>query len=213
MKATNPEGLRNVLIGVDPQIDFITGSLAVSEGEQVIEPLNEVAAATRRTGGDVAWTRDWHPPQTPHFEQWPVHCVANTKGAAYPTDLIVESTDIIISKGTGQTDGYSGMEGISDDGTTLETIIRPRTPQERVRVFIGGLATDFCVQATALDLARTFEEQNNVSLYLIRDAIRAVNLQPTDGAEAVAAMQAAGIEALTSDEIRQRFFEQEGVQL
>ena len=73
---------QNVLVAVDVQNDFIDGSLAVTEGEQVVQPINDVAAAVRDTGGTVAFTRDWHPAETPHFADyggaWPVHCVAET---------------------------------------------------------------------------------------------------------------------------------------
>ena len=197
---------QNVLVAVDVQNDFIDGSLAVTEGEQVVQPINDVAAAVRDTGGTVAFTRDWHPAETPHFADyggaWPVHCVAETEGAAFHPDLDVRDTDIVINKGMEQTDGYSGWEGVTDDGQTLEAIIAPLSREEKVRVFVGGLATDYCVKATTLDIAARFKDDERVHLYLLRDAIRAVGLAPTDEEKALAAMEEAKIQAISADEAR-----------
>ena len=207
------ETVRNVIIGVDPQIDFISGSLAVDGGEQVIAPLNEMTEMVRATGGDVAFTRDWHPAETPHFNTWPVHCVQDTEGAAFTPELTIKPADIIISKGMGQTDGYSGTEGVGSNGETLEALIEPRNKEEKVRVFIGGLATDFCVKATALALTEQFKDNERVTFYLIRNAVRAVNLEPDAGEKAMQAMEDATIVAMTVAEIKQMFFEKERIQL
>lgn len=194
---------RNILVAVDVQNDFISGSLAVNEGEEVVEPLNNLAAAVRQTGGDVVFTRDWHPCNTLHFNDWPAHCIRHTEGAAFHPDLIVEPQDTIISKGTERLQhGYSGWEGRSKDGARLEAIITPRTSAERVRVFIGGLATDYCVKATTLDIANHFEDDERIFLYLLRDAIRAVNLGPTDGEEALKAILDANVAAISCEDAR-----------
>ncbi|HMQ97049.1 MAG TPA: isochorismatase family protein [Candidatus Nanoperiomorbaceae bacterium] len=191
---------RHLLIAVDVQNDFVDGSLAVKDGIDVVAPLNTLAHAVRRDLGRVAFTRDWHPDTTPHFDQWPVHCVAETDGAAFQPNLQVKEGDVILNKGTGQTDGYSGAEGVSDDGTTLETLIEPVHRDERVRVFVGGLATDYCVKATAIDLARRYTGLENVSICVITDAMRAVNIQPNDGQEAVEAMADAGVHIINLDD-------------
>ena len=193
---------RSVLVRVDVQNDFIDGSLAVAEGRQVVTPLNEVASTVRASGGQVVNTRDWHPPVTPHFDTWPVHCVAETEGAELHPALQVEESDILLSKGMGQTDGYSGWEGVSEDGQTLETIIEPKSLYEKVRVLIGGLATDFCVEATALSTAGRFADDDRVEILLLRDAIRAVNLTADAGERAIKAMEDAGIVAITCAEAR-----------
>ena len=197
---------RNILVAVDVQYDFIDGSLAVAEGEQVVAPLNTIAETVRHHGGQVVFTRDWHPGETPHFVnfggQWPVHCVAGTTGASFHDKLNVQPGDTIIDKGMGQTDGYSGWEGQSDTGETLETIITPRTPNEKVKVFLGGLATDFCVKATALNIANHFRDDARVSIHLLREAIRAVGLTPTDEEEALAAMKEARVLAVSTDEAK-----------
>ena len=114
----------------------------------------------------------------------------------------MRDTDIVINKGMEQTDGYSGWEGVTDDGQTLETIIAPLSRKEKVRVFVGGLATDYCVKATALDIAARFKDDERVHLYLLRDAIRAVGLAPTDEEKALAAMEEAKIQAISADEAR-----------
>lgn len=186
---------RNVLIAVDIQNDFITGSLAVKDGEQVVEPINQVARAVRQNLGQVAFTRDWHPAATPHFDIWPVHCVAETEGAAFHPDLKIETSDIVLDKGTGQTDGYSGVEGVAPDGTTLEKLITPQN--EKVAVFIGGLATDYCVKATAIDIAKAFEADARVNVYALYDAMQAVNIDPVDGPKALKTMKNANVKMIT----------------
>lgn len=183
---------RNILIGVDIQNDFVDGSLAVPDGEAVVAPINRTAEAVRRIGGTVIVTRDWHPAETPHFDTWPAHCIAETSGADFHADLDVQPHDIVISKGMGQTDGYSGWEGVADDGATIEQIVTPAR-DEKVRVFIGGLATDYCVKATALDVARTFADDARVTTYLLCDAVRGVNIQPDDSETALNEMRAAGV--------------------
>lgn len=191
---------RNVLARIDVQNDFINGSLAVAEGEMVVEPLNRVARLVRKTGGQVVDTRDWHPEHTPHFDTWPVHCVQGTKGAELHPKLEVSRSDILLSKGMGQTDGYSGWEGVGPRGETLESIIGPKDSAEKVRVFLGGLATDYCFRATALDIGERFGDDERVSLFYIRDAIRAVNLDPRDESRAIREVEAAKFFALTSQE-------------
>jgi nicotinamidase/pyrazinamidase len=199
---------RIVTINVDVQNDFCPGgTLAVTDGDQVVTPLNQLNAFTRENGGIVIATGDQHPATTPHFDFWPVHCVAGTEGAALRTDLDIQSTDIIIDKGMGQTDGYSGLEGIAQDGQTIESIIRPKG-RERVAVLIGGLATDYCVLNTALDALKVDAGEGTLRIMAIRDAMRAVNLQPTDGEEALDTMAEAGaIIVDTEDVLTQRALE------
>ena len=191
-----------IFVGVDPQNDFIDGSLAVAEAEQIIKPVNSIADEIRKHDGTAVFTRDWHPEKTPHFDEWPVHCVANTRGAEFHKDLNIQPDDIIINKGTEQTDGYSGWEGRSDKGETLESIITPKTPHEKVKVFLGGLATDFCVKFTALDIAKHLKDDRRVTTYLLIDAIRAVGLTPTAEEEALSAMKEAGILAISTEEAK-----------
>lgn len=198
---------RIVTIAVDMQKDFMSGgSLAVPGGEQVLAPLNRVMRFAREQGGVVAATRDWHPESTPHFDVWPVHCVGSTKGAEFHPDLELEADDVIISKGMGQTHGYSGFEGFTDNGLTLEQIVRPRRRGERVTVLIGGVATEYCVLNTARDnlkVARTAEEsgEGTINTVLVSDAVAAVDLQPGDGERAITGLLEARTITLTSRDI------------
>jgi len=191
---------RYVSVVVDVQNDFVNGSLPVPGALEIMQPLAAVDKAVWRTGGDNVKTGDQHPADTPHFDRWPVHCIEGSDGAVFYSALRFTDDDIVISKGMEQTDGYSAWDGISEQGDTLETIIAPRTPEEKVRVFIGGLATDYCVKATTLDVKGHFSDDERVAVYLLRDAIRAVNLQPNDGDEAIKAMLDAGAIAITSQE-------------
>lgn len=193
--------IRNILIAVDVQRDFIDGSLAVSGGAEVVRPINQVAEQVRKSLGQVAFTRDWHPAQTPHFETWPVHCVAGTEGADFDPALEVTIGDIVLDKGTGQTDGYSGVEGIGPNGGTLESLIDPANRQERRRVFIGGLATDYCVKATAIDLATRFASDQRVEVFALREAMKAVNVNgPNDEIQALFDMRDAGVNIITVED-------------
>jgi len=194
---------RIVTINVDVQNDFLPGgSLAVTGGDAVITPLNDINALTRKLGGAVVFTGDQHPLETPHFgpDAWPVHCVAGTEGAALSTDLQVQSEDIIVDKGMGQTDGYSAFEGIAKDGRTLEQIVQP-IGKERVIILMGGLATDYCVLNSGLDALKIDELEGQIKLLVIRDAVRAVNLQPDDEAKAFTQLETAGATIVNSVDI------------
>lgn len=201
-----PTTERTVTVVVDVQNDFCPGgALGVADGNKVTKPLNDVAEATRRQDGTVVYTKDAHPATTPHFDTWQVHCVDGTPGAEFHPDLAVQPTDVVIKKGTGQENGYSGFEGRATDGLTLEQIIQPRTPNERVIVLLGGLATDYCVKATALDAAEQAKRvakarQGLIEVYALTDAMRAVNISPDDEAQAIADMQQAGVTMTTSRE-------------
>lgn len=204
---------RVVAVAVDIQNDFCPGgTLAVAEGDQVVEPMNQVITFSRANEGQVVATRDWHPRDTKHFAEfggpWPVHCVANTRGAAYKEGLDVGTNpnDYIINKGTDPVDdGYSGFDGATEDGVTLAEIVRPERG-EKVAVIVGGLATDYCVKATVMDaLALQGEvakdQAGEVVVVALTDAMRAVNVAEGDGDRALAEMKAAGALMLTAAEV------------
>ncbi len=175
------------VIAVDVQNDFCPGgSLAVTEGGLVVPPLNSVINAMQKIDlarskqpslplSSVIATRDWHPAETNHFSEtpnfvdnWPIHCVANTLGADFHPDLNIESATIV-EKGTKKDeDAYSGFEGkIADSGKKLTEALG--SPPEKTALFIGGLATDYCVQATVKDAANL-----GFKTYVLEDAIRGV---------------------------------------
>jgi nicotinamidase/pyrazinamidase len=186
---------RTALVVVDLQNDFAdpAGGLSVAGGATIVPTVNREVAMALDAGATVVCTQDWHPPSTPHFAKdggiWPVHCVADTWGAALHPDLIVPDDVLRITKGADGEDGYSGFT--MRDPTTgrtmpteLDRLLRERSIR---RVVVVGLATDYCVQATALDAAAL-----GYTTALLTDAIAAVDLEPGDGDRAIEAMRAAG---------------------
>jgi nicotinamidase/pyrazinamidase len=178
---------KKALIVVDVQNDFCPGgSLAVANGDEVVAPLNNLMKEFLDRSEPVFKTRDWHAPTAKHFAAyggiWPVHCVRNTHGAEFHPDLFDDPRITIISKGIDESaDGYSGF-----DGTNLAQILRDQNVKE---VWVGGLATDYCVRHTVLDAL-----QQGFEVKALADVMRAVNVNPTDGADAIAEMRAAGAE-------------------
>ena len=188
---------RTGLVVVDVQNDFADphGSLYVNGADAAIEAINAEVQAAREAGATVVYTQDWHPPDTPHFAKdggtWPVHCVAGTWGAHLHPKLVVDGRQV--HKGTGGEDGYSGFT-VADPVTGATTPTRLQKVLEAAdidRLVVVGLATDYCVKATALD-ALTLGYPTSV----VQAAIRPVELQPGDGDRAIAAMRAAGITVL-----------------
>lgn len=183
----------DVLIVVDMQNDFLPGgSLAVPDGDQIIPFINLLLA---RFSVRVL-TRDWHPANHISFSSqpaftdgsWPPHCVQNTPGAEFHPSLRKDLADKIVSKGDlADREAYSGFQETDlQDWLTLRGL---------KRVFVCGVATDYCVKATVLDSL-----QAGFSTFLILDAIRAVNT-PRGSTQAVAAMRAMGAEIVTAREL------------
>ena len=183
-------GAGDALLLVDPQNDFCPGgSLPVPDGDAVMPVLNAWAAAAEAAGIPIFVSRDWHPPRTTHFKEfggvWPPHCIQGTRGAEFHPDLRLPPSATIVSKGMGETeDAYSAFQARDDQGRPLATLLRERGVRH---LYVMGLATDYCVKASALG---GLEDGFRVSV--VADGMRAVNLQPTDGEQAVEAMRAAG---------------------
>jgi nicotinamidase/pyrazinamidase len=179
---------KQALIVVDVQNDFCPGgTLAVAHGDEVVEPLNEQIDAFLDRGAPVYKSRDWHPPTTKHFEAyggtWPVHCVQNTRGAEFHPALRDDPRITVVSKGLGDTDCYSAF-----DETDLASQLRQQGIEE---VIVGGLATDYCVKNTVLDALK-----HGFKVKALKNAMRAVDLQPGDGDRAIEEMRAAGAEVI-----------------
>ena len=170
------------------------GSLAVREGDKVVPVLNRYIKKFADHGLPVFVTRDWHPAKTSHFNTgggpWPPHCIQGSAGAQFRSDLKLPPDTVIVSAGMGSDeDGYSGFLGRDDSGARLVDLLRQRGIE---RIFVGGLATDYCVKHTVLDgLSEGFK-------VVLEDATRGVNLKPNDSKEAIEEMVRAG--ATQSDE-------------
>ena len=189
---TDSSEVKRALIVVDVQNDFCPGgSLAVERGDEVVAPLNRLIEEFLARGEPVYKSRDWHPAHTNHFKAyggtWPVHCVQNTRGAEFHPDLIDDPRVTVISKDKMDVDEYSAF-----DRTGLAGMLRDEGVEE---VWVGGLATDYCVKHTVLDALRAGFRVKAVS-----DAMRPVEVNPGDGARAVEEMRAAGADLVTSDE-------------
>jgi nicotinamidase/pyrazinamidase len=183
----------SALLVLDVQNDFAdpTGNLYVRGGEETIEFINQQIAEASRRGAMVVYTQDWHPETTPHFEKdggiWPVHCVAETEGAAFHPELEVIDSAVFVRKGVGGEDGYSGFS-LRDPVTGEKSstgLVGELAMIESVALV--GLALDYCVKETALDAVRRFQTT------LLADGTRPVNLRPGDGTRAVAEMVSAGV--------------------
>jgi nicotinamidase/pyrazinamidase len=185
---------RTALVVVDVQNDFADpdGSLYVRDSAAAIKAVNEAVEAAKAADATVAYTQDWHPPDTPHFAKdggtWPVHCVAGTWGAELHPDLVVDGERV--RKGTGGEDGYSGFTMADPEtGTTSSTGLAELLRERGVeRVVVVGLATDYCVKATALDAVGL-----GFPATVITAGVRPVDLEPGDGERALEEMRDAGV--------------------
>lgn len=190
---------RSALIVVDVQNDFCPGgSLAVNEGDKTVPVLNKYVELFLEAGLPVYFTRDWHPAKTVHFiEQggkWPPHCIQGTKGAEFHPGLNVPKSARLVTKGAGaEEDSYSGFDGQVEDGRSLSDSLR----QDRVeRLYMGGLATDYCVRQTALD---ALKEGFGVTVLL--DAVKGVDVKKGDSERAVQELKIRGAATATLKEI------------
>lgn len=184
---------KRALIIVDVQNDFCPGgTLAVDHGDEVVAPLNKLAEEFLSKGEPIYKSRDWHPADTNHFAAyggiWPIHCVQGTRGAEFHPLLLDDPRIKIISKDLKDKDSYSAF-----DETHLAEDLRREGVQE---LWIGGLATDYCVKNTVLDGLK-----NGFKVNVVEDAMRAVDTQPGDGDRAIAEMRAAGAKMVNSNTV------------
>jgi len=180
----------DALLVVDVQKDFLPGGkLAVTDGDAVVPVLNQYIAHFVAHDLPVFATRDWHPADHCSFKAqggpWPPHCMANTDGAQFADGLQLPGGAVVVSKATtAEKDAYSGFEG-TDLAEQLKRL-------GVVRVFVGGLTTDYCVLNTVRDARKLGFE-----VLLLTDAIRAVEVKPGDDAKAIAEMTRLGAEPVT----------------
>ncbi len=184
----------DALIVVDVQKDFCPGgSLAVSEGDRVVPVLNRYIEKFGLNTLPVFATRDWHPENHISFKAyggiWPPHCVKETDGAKFHPGLRLPDSAGIISKATTpRKEAYSGFQG-----TKLKSMLQRLRIK---RLFIGGLATDYCVKNTVLDALRA-----GFTTFLLMDASRGVDVNPGDSEKAIEQMLSTGASGITIDEI------------
>lgn len=185
----------DALLVVDVQNDFLPGgSLAVPVGDRVVAPLNRCIARFEARGLPVVATRDWHPAAHCSFVDqgglWPPHCIAETAGAAFAPELRLPAGTLVVSKARGvERDAYTGF-----DDTDLEPWLRALAVE---RIFVGGLATDYCVLHTVLAaLAADFQA------VLLTDAVAAIDRTPGDGERAIVSMQRSGARLVRSEELQ-----------
>ncbi len=180
------------LVVVDIQNDFCPGgALAVADGDKVVPVLNKYIQLFRSSGGPVIYTRDWHPPDHSSFKTqggpWPPHCVQGSEGAKFRSDLLQPVEGEIVSKADSKDEAYSFFQG-TDLAHRLRRLKYRLGLRGGIRaLFVGGLATDYCVKETVLDALKL-----GFQVYYLDDASKAVNVKPEDSKLAVKEMVSKG---------------------
>jgi nicotinamidase/pyrazinamidase len=185
---------RSALLIVDVQRDFCPGgSLPVPEGDRVVPVLNRYIADATARGWPVYASRDWHPAVTTHFQayggEWPPHCVQDTEGATFHPDLRLPPSTIVITKGESPDNpGYSALGGHAPGGKTLAAALEEGNIDH---LYVGGLATDYCVKQSVLDARRM-----GLKVTVLGDAIAGVDVHAGDSTRAIGEMRSAGAEVI-----------------
>ncbi len=178
------------LLIVDVQNDFCPGgALPVPEGDEVVFVLNRYIESFVRGKLPILASRDWHPLKTKHFKPygglWPPHCIQNTPGAGFHPDLKLPPEAIIVSKGMDPaSDGYSAFEATDAPGRLLGDLLHSLGIRD---LFVGGLATDYCVRSSVLDALK-----HGLNVYVLTDAIKGVDVNSGDSQRAIDEMLACG---------------------
>ncbi len=184
------------LIVVDVQRDFCPGgALPAPGGDRIVPAINAYLNEARDRGIAVYASRDWHPAVTSHFKayggQWPPHCVQGSTGAAFHPDLELPPSAIVISKGDDPArPGYSAFDGRTPDGEPFLADLRRRQID---RLFIAGIATEYCVKETALDALRA-----GLGVTILTDAVAGIDASPGDADRALEELKRAGAELTSS---------------
>lgn len=187
--------LKKALLIVDVQNDFLPGgALAVPQGHKVIPQLNRYIKLFSGKKLPIFASRDWHPKKTRHFKryggQWPRHCVQDTEGARFHPRLKLPKEVIILSKGMDpERDSYSAFQAVDSNGTEFLNLLKILGINE---LFVGGLATDYCVKSSVLDALKFGFKVN-----LLVDAIKGVNIRPRDSEDAIEEMASQGAKMVT----------------
>lgn len=193
---------RRALLIVDVQNDFCPGgALPAPGGNAIVPALNRHIADARAQGMAIYASRDWHPAQTTHFKEfggrWPPHCVQGSAGAAFHPALELPPDATVVSKGdVGDREGYSAFDGHTAHGRPLSDDLRARGIDQ---LFVGGIATDYCVKETVLDAVK-----HGFHVTVFPDAITGIDVQAGDSQRALDEMRAAGANIATVDRHERR---------
>jgi nicotinamidase/pyrazinamidase len=192
---------RSALVVVDIQNDFCPGgALPVADGDKIIPTLNKYIQIFRAHNADIIYTRDWHPPDHSSFKaqcgSWPPHCIQGTEGAKFHPALLPPAENEIVSKAERKDEAYSFFQG-----TDLTHRLRRLTLRLGLRggidsLFVGGLATDYCVKATVLDGLKL-----GYRVFYLDDASKGVNVSPNDSELAVREMLSQGAQRVTLSDL------------
>lgn len=190
------------LLMVDVQNDFcVGGALGVPASFHIIETVNQYLHDFAERDAVLVASRDWHPAETKHFAgfggPWPVHCVRDTPGAEFHPGVKLPAGTLIASKGMDpDEDSYSAFQARLPDGRPLGDYLRSAGVR---RIYVGGLATDYCVRWSVLDAIR-----HGFQTTVLLDASRGVDVHPGDSEQAIAEMVSAGASVATIDRLTDR---------
>lgn len=194
--------LKKALLVVDVQNDFCPGgALAVPQADKTIANLNKYIKIFSKNKLPIFASRDWHPVKTKHFRDfggsWPVHCIQNTEGAAFHPKLRLPREVILLYKGMDpEKDSYSCFQAEDQRGMSFSSILKLFGIKE---IYIGGLATDYCVKFSANDAIK-----QGFKVRLLMDAIKGVNLEPDDSEKAIKQMVKNGAKKLILKDIENK---------
>lgn len=189
--------LKKALLVVDVQNDFCSkGALGIAQGDEIIPILNKYIKLFSKKKLPIFITRDWHPKVTKHFKQfgglWPKHCIQGTHGAEFHPGLKFSKEAIVLSKGMDpQKDSYSASHAEDVNGTGFLNLLKIFGI---TKLYIGGLATDYCVKYSTLDALK-----NGIKVYVLTDAIKGVNINPNDSLDAIKEILSNGAKKMTFD--------------
>jgi nicotinamidase/pyrazinamidase len=190
----------SALLIIDVQKDFFQGGrLPVPNGESIIPTLNNYISFFQQNRLLIFYSRDWHPPQSKHFKKfggkWPEHCIKGKEGAEFHKDLKIVKEGIIISKGIKQIeDAYSVFEGYDEKGEKFYEVLKKR---EITTLYVGGVATDFCVKASVIDGVKL-----GFKVKLLIDGIKGVDEKNSN--LAIKEMYNLGVECIKIEELYEK---------
>lgn len=196
------------LLIADPQNDFCpAGKLAVPEGDKIIPAVNKYIKYFSQKRLPIFITRDWHPKKTKHFKKfggrWPEHCLQNSRGAEFHPGLKLTKQAVIMSKGMDPfQDSYSAFDSLDSKHRRLADLLKMLDVEE---LYIGGLATDYCVKFSALDALKA-----GFKVKILADAIKGVDLKPGDSQRALKELARRGAKTITISELKTQRFGKNG---